>query len=294
MNPHLIHFIVIIPFVQAACSTSRRTTRISAVCEDQYSSTLAMREETADEAFKVYMTRKAQGWFRGWGCPRPSDAAASPCPPEARGAALGLRRQRVPRHRQRRTRMHQTSLQAQCRGGGGRRSGAIANRGLGDVATRAPGAGHMPSKPSRLQPVPLIGQARLGRRAYSHWNLSWFHNIHIQICVICYLTSHVGWLWYHGQYHGQYHGGYHKPMRSELSDIIDSELWYHSFDSIISCMLSYLILTMISYTHDTKTYWCHGFIAMISWFRFNDILHDFAFDIGYNIIDLWYQNILIS
>ena len=120
MNPHLIHFIVIIPFVQAACSTSRRTTRISAVCEDQYSSTLAMREETADEAFKVYMTRKAQGWFRGWGCPRPSDAAASPCPPEARGAALGLRRQRVPRHRQRRTtRMHQTSLQAQCRGGGG-------------------------------------------------------------------------------------------------------------------------------------------------------------------------------
>jgi hypothetical protein len=85
MNPHLIHFIVIIPFVQAACSTSRRTTRISAVCEDQYSSTLAMREETADEAFKVtvYMTRKAQGWFRGWGCPRRPLARPTRPPPPA-------------------------------------------------------------------------------------------------------------------------------------------------------------------------------------------------------------------
>jgi hypothetical protein len=50
---------------------------ISAVCNDQYSSTLAMLEETADEAFKFYMTRKTQGWFRRWGCPRPSNAAAS-------------------------------------------------------------------------------------------------------------------------------------------------------------------------------------------------------------------------
>ncbi len=43
-----------------------------------------MLEETADEAFQVYMTRKTQGWLRRWGCPRPSDAAASPGP----GAAL--------------------------------------------------------------------------------------------------------------------------------------------------------------------------------------------------------------
>jgi hypothetical protein len=61
--------------------------RISAVCDDQYSSTLAMLEETADEAFKVYMTRKTQGWFRRWGCPRPSDAATSPDPGAAPGGA---------------------------------------------------------------------------------------------------------------------------------------------------------------------------------------------------------------
>ncbi len=53
--------------------------RISTVCDDQYSSTLAMLE-TADEAFKVYMTHKTQGWFRLWACPRPYDAAASPGP----------------------------------------------------------------------------------------------------------------------------------------------------------------------------------------------------------------------
>jgi hypothetical protein len=35
--------------------------RISAVRDDQYSATLAMLEETADETFKAYMTRKTQG-----------------------------------------------------------------------------------------------------------------------------------------------------------------------------------------------------------------------------------------
>jgi hypothetical protein len=65
--------------------------RIAAVCDDQYSATLAMLEETADEAFKAYMTRKTQGWFRRWGCPRPSDAAAaSPGPGAApNGAGSG-------------------------------------------------------------------------------------------------------------------------------------------------------------------------------------------------------------
>ena len=57
--------------------------RVSAVCDDQYSSTLSMLEETADDKFKVYMTRKTQGWFRRWGCPRPSDASPGP------GAAPG-------------------------------------------------------------------------------------------------------------------------------------------------------------------------------------------------------------
>ncbi len=36
-----------------------------------------MLEEIADETFKAYMTRKTQGWFRGWGC---NAAAASPGP----------------------------------------------------------------------------------------------------------------------------------------------------------------------------------------------------------------------
>jgi hypothetical protein len=35
--------------------------RISAVCDEKYSSTLAILEETAGETFKVYMTRKIQG-----------------------------------------------------------------------------------------------------------------------------------------------------------------------------------------------------------------------------------------
>jgi hypothetical protein len=52
-------------------------------------STLAILEETADEVFKVYMTRKTQGWFRRWGCPRPSDAAASPGPGAAHRGAGG-------------------------------------------------------------------------------------------------------------------------------------------------------------------------------------------------------------
>ncbi len=51
-----------------------------------------MLEETADEAFNVYMTRKTQGWFLRWGCPRPSDAAASPGPGVAPGCAgIGAR-----------------------------------------------------------------------------------------------------------------------------------------------------------------------------------------------------------
>ncbi len=125
--------------------------------------------------------------------------------------------------------------------GGRRQSGAIANPGLADIAKQGPGVGHMPSKTSRLQPAPLIGQA-LCRRVYSHWNLSW---LHIRNCVIYPLTSHwlqVGWLWYHGQYHSWYH----RPMISENTDILDSELWYHSLDSMMSCMISYMILHMIS------------------------------------------------
>jgi hypothetical protein len=39
----------------------------------------------ADEAFKVYMTRKTQGWFQRLRCPRPSDATTS----SGSGAAPG-------------------------------------------------------------------------------------------------------------------------------------------------------------------------------------------------------------
>ena len=46
-----------------------------------------MLEETADETFKAYMTRKTQGWFRRWGC---DATAASPGPGAApNGAGSG-------------------------------------------------------------------------------------------------------------------------------------------------------------------------------------------------------------
>jgi hypothetical protein len=54
--------------------------RISGVCDQQYSATLERLQETSDDAFKLYMTRKTQGWFRRWGCPRGGDAATSPAP----------------------------------------------------------------------------------------------------------------------------------------------------------------------------------------------------------------------
>ncbi len=58
---------------------------ISGVCEEQYTSTLKSLQETRDEAFKDYMTRKTQAWFRRW-------SAMSPLPPPASGAAHGAGR----------------------------------------------------------------------------------------------------------------------------------------------------------------------------------------------------------
>ena len=65
--------------------------RISGVCDDQYTATLERLEETGDEAFKLYVTRKIQAWFRRWGCQRPSAAAsaASPAPGAAPGDGPG-------------------------------------------------------------------------------------------------------------------------------------------------------------------------------------------------------------
>jgi hypothetical protein len=74
-------------FLPSAPYFKSNDARIPAVCDDQYSSTLAMLEETADKAFKVYMTRKTIGWFWRWGCPRTSEAAASPGPGAAPGGA---------------------------------------------------------------------------------------------------------------------------------------------------------------------------------------------------------------
>ncbi len=60
------------------------------VCDDQYTATLESLQETNDENFKNYMSRKTQGWFRRWGCAGISDAAASATP----GAAPPRRPQR--------------------------------------------------------------------------------------------------------------------------------------------------------------------------------------------------------
>ncbi len=56
---------------------------------DQYTATLESLKETCDEAIKLYLTRKTQGWFWRWGCPCISAAAASPAPCTATGAAPG-------------------------------------------------------------------------------------------------------------------------------------------------------------------------------------------------------------
>ncbi len=78
-------FLPVAPYFRANDS------RISGVCDDQYTATLERLEETGDEAFKLYLTRKTQGWFRRWGCPRTSAAAsaASPAPGATPGAAPG-------------------------------------------------------------------------------------------------------------------------------------------------------------------------------------------------------------
>jgi hypothetical protein len=54
-------------FLRTALYFKSNDGRISAVCDDQCSSTLAILEETTDEVFKVYMTCKTQGWFWRWG-----------------------------------------------------------------------------------------------------------------------------------------------------------------------------------------------------------------------------------
>jgi hypothetical protein len=80
---YLAGFLPVAPYFRA------NDGRISGVCDEQYTATLERLEETGDDAFKLYLTRKTQGWFRRWGCPRPSDtaSAASPAPGAAPSAA---------------------------------------------------------------------------------------------------------------------------------------------------------------------------------------------------------------
>ena len=74
-------------FLPVATYLKANDSRIAGVCDDQYTATLQRLEETGDDAFKNYMTRKTQGWFRRWGCLQTTDAAASPAPGAAPGAA---------------------------------------------------------------------------------------------------------------------------------------------------------------------------------------------------------------
>jgi hypothetical protein len=96
---HLILTLVayIAAFFPSAPNFKSNDGQISTVCDDQYSSTIAMLQETPDEAFKVYMTCKTQGWFRCWG-PRPSAAATAPgvAPSGAGGPATPARRAEAP------------------------------------------------------------------------------------------------------------------------------------------------------------------------------------------------------
>ena len=74
-------------FLPVATYLKANDSRIAGVCDDQYTATLQRLEETGDDAFKLYMTRKTQAWFRRWDCLQTSDAAASPAPGAAPGAA---------------------------------------------------------------------------------------------------------------------------------------------------------------------------------------------------------------
>jgi hypothetical protein len=55
---YLAGFLPVAPYFRA------NDGRISSVCDDQYTATLERLEETGDDAFKLYLTRKTQHqWF---------------------------------------------------------------------------------------------------------------------------------------------------------------------------------------------------------------------------------------
>jgi hypothetical protein len=140
-----------------------------------------------------------------WGCPRPSDATASPGPgaaPDGAGSGAGAAIPARPP------------------------APAASDEEAASEKFRPHHGGDSDDQPTS----PTVESAwtwrqchlRAGRRAHaiqdfktsarsshlphSHWNLWWFH---IRNCMICHLTSQVGWLWYHSQYHSLYHGHHH-------------------------------------------------------------------------------------
>jgi hypothetical protein len=55
-------YLPVAPFFRAS------DTRVTGVCDDQYTATLEMLQETDDDKFKMYLTRKVIAWFRRWPC----------------------------------------------------------------------------------------------------------------------------------------------------------------------------------------------------------------------------------
>jgi hypothetical protein len=57
---YLAAYLPVAPFFRAS------DTRVTCVCDDQYTATLEMLQETDDDKFKMYLTRKVIVWFRRW------------------------------------------------------------------------------------------------------------------------------------------------------------------------------------------------------------------------------------
>jgi hypothetical protein len=175
------------------------TGQISGVCDDQYTATLERLQETGDEAFKLYLTRKTQGWFRRWGCPRTSAAASLPRTRrrprrrwgfdagEGHGACAVRRRGRCFNH---------------LAGAERQRLAVITNLALGDVAIAGPGVGHTPSKTSRVQSAafrssltssstPRLCQAPLACAiGYTHIEIICLQN-HVNVGIDCDIIGEI-------------------------------------------------------------------------------------------------------
>jgi hypothetical protein len=59
---YMAAYLPVAPFFRAT------DTRVTGVCDDQYIATLEMLQETDDDKFKMYLTRKVIAWFRRWPC----------------------------------------------------------------------------------------------------------------------------------------------------------------------------------------------------------------------------------